>query len=112
MKPPDTASNDPSRDADELLRSIGIDVPKEEGVSSLSASFERTREGLSRIKGGDLSKGINGRIIGGVVVGIALVGGAVYALTRKKKEPPRPGSWAAHVEAQRAASSIEPARDR
>jgi hypothetical protein len=56
-----------------------------------------------------LPKGISGGKVTAIVAGVALAGGALYALSRKKEDVPV-GPWTARVESERA--SGEPSLQR
>lgn len=50
-----------------------------------------------------LPKGIGGGKVAAIVAGVALAGGALYAVTRKKKDEAPVGAWTGRVQAERAA---------
>ncbi len=70
-------------------------------IPPLSPSVERTQRGWAGMETGKLPEGISGGKVAAIVAGIGLLGGAVYLMTRPKRETP--DSWRGRVQAQRSA---------
>ncbi|MBI1262768.1 MAG: hypothetical protein GC184_13700 [Rhizobiales bacterium] len=68
----------------------------------LGPTIDRMKQGWQGVSQAKLPNGISGSKAAAIVAGIAVAGGALYALTRKKKEPV--STWTGRVDAERASA--------
>ncbi len=60
-----------------------------------------------------LPKGMSGGKVAAIVAGVAVAGGALYMMTRKKEKPPEAvGPWTERVASERTAPQAGPAFNR
>jgi hypothetical protein len=71
---------------------------------------------MDKMKPGNLPKnvptGMSGGRVAAIVAGVALAGGALYALTRKKEPKPEMGEWTNRVNAERSSQQAGMSLDR
>jgi hypothetical protein len=74
------------------------EIAAQRAAANAAGNAGRQTAGTARAA---LPKGMGGGKIAAIVAGVALAGGALYAVTRKKDEPPV-GAWTDRIQAERA----------
>ena len=105
MSPPNIDVNQVIRDAEQAFRDhaalkAAAAARFEHNMASIKQIADKARASLPPLSSAVRGPKLGGGTVAAIVAGVAIAGGTLYAMTRKKKEPV--GPWTGRIDAEQA----------